>query len=188
LSSIGKALNRMSELSIMSQDATKTDAERALYNNEFTQLSSYITTAANKNFNGVSLFSGTALNVTIDSEGNTFTMNGINLGAAAYTAATGSTIDTTANASAALTNIKAAIDQLSQDRASVGAYQSRLNYSADQLTVSKENLTAASSRIKDVDVAQESTEYARYNILVQAGTAMLAQANQLPATVLKLLQ
>ena len=84
--------------------------------------------------------------------------------------------------------MKAAINQLSQDRATIGAYQSRLNYSAEQLTVSKENLTAASSRIQDVDVAEESTQYARYTILVQSGTAMLAQANQLPASVLKLLQ
>lgn len=133
-------------------------------------------------------FAQEGLSVTIDSEGGTFTMQGIDLGSAAYTGATTATIDTTANATAVLTAVKAAMDQLSQDRAAVGAYQSRLNYSADQLTISRENLSAASSRIQDVDVAQESTQYARYNILVQAGTAMLAQANQVPQTVLKLLQ
>jgi flagellin len=188
LSNIGKALDRMSQLALLAQDATKTDADRSLYNSEFTQLANYMTTAGTKDFNGVSLFSTTPLNVTVDSEGGAFSMPGINLGAAGYTNATSSTIDTIGNAQTALTNVKAAILQLSQDRASVGASQSRLNYTADQLSVSQENLTAASSRIKDVDVAQESTEFARYNILVQSGTAMLAQANQLPQSVLKLLQ
>ena len=69
-----------------------------------------------------------------------------------------------------------------------GAYQARLNFTNEQLTVSKENLAAASSRIQDVDVAEESTAFARSNILVQSGTAMLAQANSLPQNVLRLLQ
>ena len=80
------------------------------------------------------------------------------------------------------------ITQLATDRASIGASQSRLNFTGEQLAISKENLTAASSRIRDVDVAEESTQFARYNILVQSGTAMLAQANQLPQSVLRLLQ
>jgi flagellin len=151
-------------------------------------LAQYITDAGTKDFNGVSLFSSNALNVTIDSDGNTFTMSGIDMTAQSYTDALSSSVDTIANAQTALTNIKTAITQLSTDRAGVGAYQARLNYSADQLVVTKENLTAASSSIKDVDVAEESTAYARYNILVQSGTAMLAQANQIPQSVLKLLQ
>jgi len=81
-----------------------------------------------------------------------------------------------------------AIMQLSQDRSTIGAYQARLNSTAEQLTVSKENLTAATSRIQDVDVAEETTEYARHNILVQSGTAMLAQANSMPQSALRLLQ
>jgi flagellin len=188
LSKIASALDRMSQLSLMAQDATKTDSDRALYNDEFTQLASYISTASGKDFNGVPLFSASSLAVTIDSEGNTLTMSGINLGATSYAGATGATIDTNANAVAALTQVKAAMDQIARDRASVGAYQSRLTYTSEQLSVSKQNLSAASSRIQDVDVATESTEYARYNILVQSGTAMLAQANQLPQSVLKLLQ
>jgi flagellin len=188
LKSIAKALNRMSELSILAQDVTKGDADRALYQNEFTQLGSYISEAAGKDFNGVSLFSTTALNVTTDSEGNSLSMSGIDLGAASYTTALGSNVSTRAGAATALTNVKAAIVRLSSDRATVGAYQSRLNYTSEQLAVSKENLTAASSRIQDVDVASESTEFAKQNILVQSGTAMLAQANQLPQSVLRLLQ
>ena len=188
LSKIASALDRMSELSILSQDVTKTDSDRSLYDNEFQQLSQYVTTAATKDFNGVSLFSANNLNVTIDSDGSTFSMNGVNLATTTYTNATGSNIATTTAAATALTNIKAAITQLSTDRATIGAYQSRLNFTSDQLLVSSQNLSAANSNIKDVDVAKESTEYARENILVQSGTSMLAQANQLPQSVLKLLQ
>ena len=188
LKKVGKALDRMSELSVLAQDITKTDSDRSLYNLEFTQLANYITDSASKDFNGVSLFSANAMAVTTDSEGNTFSMNGINLGASAYITATTSGISTTGAAITALANVKAAINQLTTDRANVGAFQTRLNYTSEQLLVSKVNLMAASSRIQDVDIAEESTQFARYNILVQSGTAMLAQANQLPQNVLRLLQ
>jgi flagellin len=188
LSRIAQALQRMSQLSLMAQDATKTDSDRALYNDEFAQLASYIASTADKNFNGVPLFSASTLAVTIDSEGNTLSMAGINIGATAYTGAITAAIDTNANAVAALAQVKVAMDQVARDRASVGAYQSRLTYTSEQINISKQNLSAATSRIQDVDMASESTEYARYNILVQSGTAMLAQANQLPQSVLKLLQ
>jgi flagellin len=76
---------------------------------------------------------------------------------------------------------------LSTDEATVGANAVRLNYSTNQLSVLQQNLSAANSQIVDVDVAQESTNYAKYQILVQSGTAMLAQANAVPQTMLKLL-
>ena len=188
LKKIAKALDRMSELSILAQDVTKSDGDRVLYDAEFQQLYAYFTSAATKDFNGVSLFSATALNVTIDSEGEAFSMTGIDLAAGSYAGL--ATLDVTSrlNASAALTSVKAAITQLATNRATIGAYQSRMNFTSEQLTVSKENLSAASSRIQDVDVAEESTQYARYNILVQSGTAMLAQANQVPQSALRLLQ
>lgn len=188
LKKIGSALQRMSELSVLALDVTKTDADRALYNAEFTTLAAYITEAGAKTFNGVPLFSANALDVTTDGNGSTFAMAGIDMTAAEYGTAIGSTIDTVANAQTALTNVNDAITRLSEDRAVIGSHQARLSYTQDQLTVSKENLTAASSRIQDVDMAEESTEYARENILVQAGTAMLAQANQVPQSVLRLLQ
>lgn len=188
LQKTAKALNRMGELAILAQDATKSDADRALYNEEFQQLCEYVTSAATKEFNGVSLFSANPLDVTIDSEGGSFTMDGIPLSVPAYADATTAAVDTTANAAAALTDVKTAINQLAADRAKIGAYQTRLNFTAEQLSVSKENISAASSRIKDVDMADESTEFARANILVQSGTAMLAQANSLPQSVLRLLQ
>jgi flagellin len=188
LKKVAKALDRMSELSILSQDVTKGDSDRALYNTEFAQLSAYIGNTATKDFNGVSLFSSAVLNVTLDSEGNTFAMGGVNLSSSPYTNAMAGGVATTTAALAALASVKVAINQLASDRATIGAYQSRLNYTSEQLVVSRENLTAASSRIQDTDVAEEATQYARYNILVQSGTAMLAQANSLPQTVLRLLQ
>ena len=96
-------------------------------------------------------------------------------------------MDTAANAVTALTKVKTAITQLSTDRASVGANISVLNSYNDQLGSLKDNRGSANSRIKDVDVAVESTSLARFNILVQAGTAMLAQANQTPQSTLKLI-
>ena len=188
LQKVSKALDRMSELAILSQDVTKTDADRALYGSEFTTLGAYITNVGTKDFNGVSLFTATALSVTTDGDGGTFSMSGISLAVSAYTTATGSGVSTAATAATALTNVKAAITQLASDRASAGAGSTRLNYTSEQLSVLKDNLAAANSRIKDVDVADESTQYARYNILVQAGTAMLAQANAVPNSALRLLQ
>jgi flagellin len=97
-------------------------------------------------------------------------------------------ISSVPRAQAALSRIKSSIDKLAQDRASLGAVQSRLNFTNEQLTVTKENLSAAISRIADVDVAEEATAYARYQILVQSGVSMLAQANKMPQSALQLLQ
>ena len=187
LQKAAKALDRMSELSILAQDGTKTDTDRALYQKEFATLGAYVDDIASKEFNGVSLFNGSTLSVTTDSDGNTFNASGINLGTSTYTTATGANVATTTGAATALTGVKAAITQLASDRATVGANVSRMNSTSEQLSVLKDNLVAANSRIKDVDVAEESTRFARYNILVQAGTAMLAQANATPQTALRLL-
>jgi flagellin len=189
---VNDALSRMSELSVLAQDVTKTTSDRALYNVEFKALGAYITNVATKDFNGVSLFAdnaGSAVNlgVTTDSEANTFSMVGVDLQSASYTAATSASIDTNANANAALGLVKTALGQLATDRANIGSNIESLGYYNDQLSALKNNLAAANSRITDVDVAQESTNYAKYNILVQSGTAMLAQANSLPQSVLKLL-
>jgi flagellin len=187
LQKVGDALNRMSELTVLAQDVTKSSDDRALYQKEFTSLGQYITDVASKTFNGVTLFSGTTLSVTTDSETGTFSLAGVSLGVGAYTVATGGNISSATFAAAALTNIQAAIKQLSTDRATVGASVSSLTMYGDQLGVLKDNISAANSNIKDVDVAAESTQYARYNILVQAGTAMLAQANTAPQAALRLL-
>ena len=92
-----------------------------------------------------------------------------------------------ANASTARSQLLNALDTVTRTRAKTGSNLTRLQYTQEQLGTLRDNLTAAHSRITDVDVAEESTRYARYNILVQAGTAMLAQANAMPQAVLKLL-
>jgi len=187
LKKVSKALDRMSELSILAQDITKSDADRALYDQEFQNLGTFVTDSASKDFNGVSLFSGADLAVTTDGDGATVSVTGLDLGSTSYTGATGSNIATTTAAASALTNVKTAISQLAADRAMIGANQASLNSYKDNLGTLADNLSAANSRIKDVDVAEESTQYARYNILVQAGTAMLTQANQSTQAVMRLL-
>ena len=191
LKRVAHTLNRMSELAMLSLDGTKSNEDRALYDNEFSQLKSYISDVASKEFNGVSLFSSANITSVIDAEGTTFNMTGINLGSTSttYNAVTqsSSSISSTTNATTALSNIKAAITELALNRATIGAYQSRLNMASDNLDATVETFSAATSAIKDVDVARESTEYSRQNILNQATTAMLAQANQLPQSVMRLL-
>jgi flagellin len=184
LKKMAKALDRMSELSVMAQDVTKSDADRALYQTEYAAQNAFITDLAGKTFNGVTLFSATANSVTVDSEGATFSMAGVN--ASAFDP--GGTVATSVGAIAAQTAVAAQIDLVAAARATVGANISVLTSYSDQLAVLKDNLSAANSRIKDVDVAEESTKFARNNILVQAGTAMLAQANATPQSALRLLQ
>ena len=96
-------------------------------------------------------------------------------------------IATTGGSVTALTDVKAAISQLASNRAAIGANIETLTDYSNQLATLNNNLSAANSQIMDVDVAQESTNYAKQNILVQTGTAMLAQANALPQIALKLL-
>ena len=197
LQKVQTALERMSELTVLSQDVTKSNTDRSNYSVEFTQLQNYISDIGDKDFNGVTLFSteGTAtLAVTIDSDAATFGMALIDLTssiattglAQIYTGLT-SAITNTVSAAAALSNIQTAIQNLADMRANVGANIQRLNMTDDQVAIYNENLSAAASRIKDVDVAEESTRYAKANILVQSGTAMLAQANILPASALQLI-
>ena len=187
LSQVNNALDRMSELAVQAQDVTKSDSDRSLYQQEFNTLANYINNTATKDFNGVSLFNGASLNVTVDSDANTFTMTGVNLGTATYTNLTADSISTTGGALAALSDVKLAISDLAADRGNIGANIETLTNYSNQLSTLNNNLSAANSQIMDVDVAQESTNYARYNILVQSGTAMLAQANAMPQSVLKLL-
>ena len=198
LGQVNKALNRMSELAVSAQDVTKTSKDLSLYNAEFQQLAEYIGGVSEKDFNGVSLFDSTPKSVTTDSEANTWDMGKVDLGNAAYTDVTGtrdpstgwvgaSSLDLTTDASGALGKVKTAIDKLAEDRSTEGANLTRLNYTKDQLTVQKTNIDSAKSVITDVDVATESTNFAKQNILVQSGTAMLAQANTSAQSVLRLL-
>jgi flagellin len=184
----------MSELSVLSQDITKTDTDRSNYSVEFEQLQSYISDIGSKKFNGVTLFASAGAAVTIDSDASKFTMNEVDLTSSTVTtglaniyAGASSAIYTSGSAASALSNIQTAIQSLADMRAKVGANIQRLNMTDDQVNILNENLSSANSRIKDIDVAEETTEFARFNILVQSGTSMLAQANMMPSMALQLI-
>jgi len=197
LAKASKALDRMSELATLAQDGTKTDTDRALYNKEYSTLYSYLDVVDSQTFNDVALFGATALTVLQDDTSAGFVSDSINLGTVTQSMSTAagsgnliisSAISTSASASASLEKVKSAITTVAGHRATIGADLSRLMMTNDHLSVLSENLSASVSRIKDVDVASESAKYAKYNILVQSGTAMLAQANSLPQSALRLLQ
>jgi flagellin len=194
LQKVQASLDRMSELSVLAQDITKTNTDRSNYNVEFEQLQNYISDIGQKTYNSVSLFAASGEKVTIDSNAASFAMaaidmatSGIGIGLEEIYNSSTSAINTTTSAATALNNIQTAIQALADMRAKVGANIQRLNMTDDQVTILNENLSAANSRIKDIDVAQEATEFARYNILVQSGTAMLGQANMLPSMALQLI-
>jgi flagellin len=188
LQQVGTALDQMASLAVQAQDGTISSSQLADYNAEFTALGAYITDTAKKGFNGVSLFSSSSLGVTTDGETGSYVISGIQLGAGTYSTAASATFTSSTTAATALTDVTAAIAQLGTDRAAVGAAEERLQYTSQALSVLSTNLTAANSQISDVDVATESTNFAKYQILVQSGTAMLSQANQNPGNVLKLIQ
>ena len=194
MKTMDKALRRMGELALLAKDGTKSQSDLNLYQKEFQQLQDYVDNTRTKDYNAVSMFGASTINVTVDSEGNTFAMPPIDLGAGttagAYSAAVTSSVQLSSSsfAAEALTKVKEAISQIAIDRAQLGAVQSRLNFTNDQLNITKENLQSAISRVADVDVATEATNYARYQILVQSGTQMLTQANNLPNAALQLLR
>jgi flagellin len=122
---------------------------------------------------------------TSSSDSLAFTLNGVGTGALGLT---GQSIDEVGNANSALEAVNAAIDTLNAFRADIGAAQNRLDFAANNLNVSIENAEAARSTLLDLDVAAEITNFTSKQILLQTGTAMLAQANQLPQNLLRLLQ
>jgi len=188
LSQVTSALDRMSELSVQAQDVTKSDSDRSLYQQEFSTLATYVNNVSTENFNGVSLFNGTSLDVTIDSSGNTFAMTGVDLTSATFISLETAAVSTIADAAAAETTVGDAITQVGVLSAGLGSNEETLNDYSSQLATLNNNLAAANSTIMDVNVATESTNYAKENILVQTGTAMLAQANALPENALKLIE
>jgi flagellin len=202
-----KILNRMSELATLSQDVTKSTSDLALYNTELTQLKGQLNLMLKEEFNGISLFddgsnadgdgvavdTGSTMVVVASHDGaQTIGITQVDLNQIVFditddNSSTVMNIGSNTGAQAAVTTIQVAIQNLATLRANNGAEQSRLTFAADMLAVNKTNLEAANSRILDVDVADESTKLARYNILQQAGTAMLAQANQSTQSILRLI-
>lgn len=183
LQSAGRALSRMGELAVRAQDATLSDADRALYNQEFQQLKEHVARAGDARFNGTPLFAGQPMEVTIDSEGGTFTMPGINLGGGLE----GANMGTISGASAALEQSRQVLGQITSARARLGAVQSRLEFTSRQLGMSSKNLQAANSRVRDVDIAEASTRYARHQVRVTLGIRALQMANPEPRATLNAL-
>jgi flagellin len=197
LGQITDALQRMRELSVQSANASNSSTDRDSLDKEFQQLGAEITrVAGGTTFNGLHILGADAgalnfqvgANTTTDDQIAVTTSNMVT--DATITAVTGAKIDGSTNGavSTVIDNIDTAINTVNTQRATMGATQSRFSAVISNLQVSVENQTASRSRIMDADFASETANMSRSNILQQAGTAMIAQANQLPQQVLTLLR
>jgi len=197
-------LSRLSQLATLAQDPTKSASDISLYQQEFTALQEQMratiggTTGVASplgTFNGVALFGSGGAGMTIDTgdtTGDVATIQQANLksGAMLNVITEDNTGAYTLNLTTpnAVATLNSAIQQLATERANTGATEARLNVASASLQVQSQNLTSAISSITDTDVARESTQLAKYNILLQANTSMLVQANQTPKQVLQLLK
>ncbi|MCF6239312.1 MAG: flagellin FliC [Candidatus Marinimicrobia bacterium] len=194
-------LQRMRELAVQSANDTNTTEDRASLNAEFAQLISEVDRIAETtSFNGKVLLDGgfsQASNAAIfqvgANAGQTISVEiaaanaSVLGGGGASTALNGLDVTDRANASIAITNIDTAIGQVDTIRGDLGAVQNRFESTIANLSNVSENLSAARSRILDADIAQETSDMTKYNILQQAGVSILAQANQAPQLALSLL-
>lgn len=184
-------LQRMRELSTQAASATMSDGDRGQIQAEVAELIGELDRiAASTKFNGQALLDGEFSDQTFligtDTTADEFTVT-IGDMAAEGLGVDAINISAQADATDAVGTIDAAIDTVSTQRATLGAYQNRLEHTINNLNTAAENLAAAESRIRDVDMALEMATFTKHQILLQAGTAMLAQANMKPQTVLKLL-
>jgi flagellin len=188
-------VQRMSELRVLQDDATKSTDDKATYNTEFEKLQEQLTNVIGEKFNGVNLFQDTStdLSVATTEDGQTkvnmtqASIKGIDVGG-------GNTLETLLQSSVDLDDDSVSVGALSNAiqgiatlRATNGAQTSQLQFASQLLSTNKVNIEAANSRIIDTDVAAESTKFAKANILVQSGAAMLAQANSSSQVALRLL-
>jgi flagellin len=184
----GKVLDRISELRTLYNDPTKSASDLANYDSEFSELQTQLTDIAGETFNSVALFGSSDLSVNVTESGSTsVAVQGRDFASSASGVGAITSGSVTSLAGLNLSDITTAIENVATFRAQNGAEQSHLGFAAELLTINKANLEAASSRITDVDVAEESTQLARWNILVQSGTAMLSQANQSAQSALRLI-
>lgn len=203
LSKVGDNMQRMRELAVQSKNGTLNSTDRANLNREYQELSSEVgRIVSGTSFNGNNVFASAnksvslqvgAGNATTDTLAINLTDDGTSSGndlttTFATTGAAFGSIDSVANATTAITNIDSNINTVTNLRATVGAGLSRLEQVASSLETNSANLSTARGRIMDADFAKETANLTRSQILQQAGTAMLAQANQLPNNVLSLLR
>ncbi|GIP19098.1 flagellin [Paenibacillus montaniterrae] len=190
LTEVHAMLQRLNTLATQAANGTYNDAEdRAAIDKEVQQLLQEISNiAANTTFNGISLLNnGNTLNFQVGSTADTTISVALKDMSTSELGIDGIDLTTEAGAQAAIETIKSAINTVSEQRAVFGAAQNRLEHTINNLGVNAENLSAAQSRIRDADMAAEMTNFTKNQILVQAGTSMLAQANSVPQNVLKLL-
>ncbi|MFT3664520.1 flagellin [Piscinibacter sp.] len=186
LATVTDVLQRMRELAIQAQNGSNGTGDRANLDTEYQELSAEITRiAAQTKFNGKAI-------VGADAGAQIFQVGANNGDTLTITTSTVTTVagglTTAANASTAVAAIDTALDTITTSRATYGAVMSRFEFAISNLQISGENQSAARGRIMDADFAQETANLSRAQILQQAGTAMVAQANQLPQNVLSLLR
>jgi flagellin len=193
LGQVTNMLQRMRELAVQSANATNSAADRTNLDAEYQQLGAEIgRTLGSTQFNGINILAGGAGAQAFQvgaNNGDTVTVTTTNMATdPTTTAVTAGGVTTVALANTAMTNIDLALAKVDGERALYGAAQNRFSSIVSTLQVASQNQTAAKSRITDADFAAETANLSRAQILQQAGTAMIAQANQLPQQVLTLLR
>ena len=198
LGKVGDSLQRMRELAVQARNSTNSDEDKDSLDKEFQELASEIERVlGGTTFNGKAILGAEAGSLTFQVGANTTTNDTISITSTnlttdtTITAVTGATIDNTADATTlagVIDDIDTALDTVNSQRATFGAAQNRFDAVIANLRVSVENQSAARGRIMDADFAQETANLSRTQILQQAGTAMVAQANQSPQNVLSLLR
>jgi flagellin len=197
LGEVSNMLQRIRELAVQSASGTYSNTDRTNLNTEVTELKSQITSIlATTEFNGTRIFNSAASGTTYTAQAGSVSIQiGANNGDSinlTFTSlsdlASGTAVDTAANANTALDNVDTTLKAVNTTRASLGAGQSRLQSVVNNLTQNVTNLSDARSRIEDADFSAETTNLAKSQILSQAATAMLAQANQSQQNVLSLLR
>jgi flagellin len=187
LNEVHSMLQRVRDLAVQYKNGTLSTTDRSAIQSEVNQLGSEIERIGQSSaFNGISLLAA-ATTITFQigaNDGDSISVSTISLGTAV-----GSSVFTLAvNGTADISEIDGAINAVSAQRATFGAVQNRLEHTINNLSTYQENLTASESQIRDVDMASEMVEFTKDQILQQAGTSMLSQANQLPNSVLSLLR
>ncbi len=197
LAEVSNILIRMRELAVQAATDTVATSQKAFLQTEFEQLRAEITRIGNTaEFNGLTLLSGsfattaTALTFQVDLGGDPTQQISVQLATMSPTALgiTAIALTTSGDARAALSVLDNALQNLSSQRATLGAAQNRLQMAINNIDTMSTNISAANSRIRDVDVAEETARLAQNQILMQSGAAVLAQANQIPSLALNLLQ
>jgi len=195
LGNVGDMLQRVRDLAVQASNGTLTDAQRANLDTEVQQILTEIgKTGTDTEFNGIKILAGSvataasAVTLQVGANGNQTIGFTIATVSTSDLGISGIAVSSAASASAAIASLDAAISTVTTNRASLGAIQNRLEHTINRLGLTSENLQAAESRIRDADMAQEMIAFTKQQILQQSGTAMLAQANQAPQSVLSLLR